>query len=141
MRLRSVARASMIAIGVSAWIVPLVHHASEGAWRVLDWLFIPVCHRLPERTIALFGVLMPVCSRCAGVFAGLALGALIARPKLELATWRKVIAATAVLMIADVITQDAGVHPLWHPVRLATGAAFGYATAAALVAAAERVAA
>ena len=34
-----------------------------------------MCHRMPERTIELAGVAMPVCSRCGGLFTGLALGA------------------------------------------------------------------
>lgn len=35
-----------------------------------------VCHQLPERSPALFGHLLPVCDRCAGIYLGLLGGAL-----------------------------------------------------------------
>jgi len=32
----------------------------------------------------------------------------------------------SVIMVADVITQDLGLHPLWHSMRLLTGILWGH---------------
>jgi uncharacterized membrane protein len=131
--LPAVARAAFVAAGVIPWIVPLLRAwpplQSIGA--ALDAVFVTMCHRLPERTLTLAGVAMPLCSRCAGVFAGSAVGALVLRPLLTPAAWRWAITAAAAAMVLDVATQDLGLHPVWHVTRLATGFAFGYAVAAA----------
>jgi uncharacterized membrane protein len=128
-----IARAVLVAIGVFPWCLPLLHAAWQVSGSAFDWPFLLVCHRMPSRTLHIAGVLMPVCSRCAGIFAGLAAGSIVARPRLPIRTWRMVGAVTAGLMIADVVMQDWGVHPVWHPSRLATGVLLGYVMAAAFV--------
>lgn len=40
------------------------------------WCFSGVCHQLPDRTFELGGVLLAVCRRCTGIYAGLFLGVL-----------------------------------------------------------------
>ena len=104
----------------------------------LDGMFIMVCHRIPERTFALAGVDMPVCSRCAGLLGGLALGALIARPLPTRKTSWTLLGMALLLMMADIITQDMGLHPVWHSSRLLTGLLVGYVASIALVAAMRR---
>lgn len=130
------ARASFFAGGALPWALPLARATLPlgpiGA--LLDAMFVFVCHRRPERTLVLAGVPMPLCSRCAGIALGLALGALIARPSLSLRATRIAVVVAGALMLADVLTQDLGVHPLWHATRLATGALFGYVLAAGLFA-------
>ena len=37
-----------------------------------------ICHQRPDRSFRLWGVQMPVCARCAGLYLGAAVGALIA---------------------------------------------------------------
>jgi hypothetical protein len=37
-------------------------------------------------------------------------------------------------MVADVVTQDLGVHPVWHPARLATGVLWGHVFALGILA-------
>ena len=138
--LPGVARGAFVVAGLAPWVIPLLR-----AWLplgslgvALDAAFVTMCHRLPERTLTLAGVAMPVCSRCAGVFGGVALGALLVRPRLSARAWRWIITAAAASMVLDVATQDLGLHPVWHPARLATGAAFGYALGAACVLALRR---
>jgi len=134
------ARGLLVITGALPWVVTLARAwLPLGAFGVmLDACFVTMCHRMPERTLTLWGVAMPVCSRCAGVFAGAVLGAIVARPRLSGRGWRWMITLAGALMAADVATQDLGVHPVWHAARLATGALFGFAVAAACVIALER---
>ena len=129
------ARVGAVIVGASPWLLPPARAwLPLGAVGVaLDAAFATTCHRIPERTLVLVGVAMPVCSRCAGIFAGVAVGALAAWPALSPRAWRLAITAASLIMLADVMTQDAGLHPVWHPARIATGLLFGYALAAACV--------
>jgi len=131
------ARGSFILVGSTPFWLPLARaYLPLGPLgQILDYLFVIVCHRMPERTIELAGVAMPLCSRCSGIFGGLALGMLIAwpRPSLRAARWG--IVGAGALMLADVITQDFGIHPLWHATRLFTGGLLGYIVSVALLAA------
>ncbi len=127
-----IARAGFILAGALPWVLPSPARVALGrAGELLDLLFLPMCHRLPERTLTLAGVAMPLCSRCAGIFAGLALGALLMRPRVEIARWRILVGVAGALMLLDVVTQDLELHPIWHATRLASGLLFGYAIAAA----------
>jgi uncharacterized membrane protein len=134
------ARALFVGVGVFPWMLPFLRAwLPLGAVGVgLDAAFVTMCHRMPERTMTLAGVAMPLCSRCAGIFAGVAVGALVAAPRLSARAWRWVVTATAALMAFDVATQDLGIHPVWHATRLASGALFGYAIAAACIVALRR---
>jgi uncharacterized membrane protein len=138
--LPGVARAAFVTAGLLPWMLPLLRAwlplGSAGA--ALDGIFVTMCHRIPERTLTLAGVAMPLCSRCAGIFAGVAVGALAVWPRISSRAWRWVITAAAGSMVLDVATQDFGIHPVWHAARLATGFAFGYALAAACILALRR---
>jgi uncharacterized membrane protein len=133
-------RASFLFVGTMPFWLPLLR-----AWvplgpvgLTLDALFMLVCHRMPERTLELAGVAMPICSRCAGIFAGLSLGMLVCwpRPSIQRARWA--LGAAGLLMLGDVLAQDFGLHPMWHATRLATGALLGYIASVTLVAAIVR---
>jgi uncharacterized membrane protein len=56
--------------------------ASSPASRVLVFAIYGIgrliCHQRPERSFHLFGVQLPVCARCTGIYAGAALMALVA---------------------------------------------------------------
>ncbi|XXX75366.1 DUF2085 domain-containing protein [Sorangium sp. So ce134] len=134
--LLSAVRCALALLGALPWCIPLARsHLPIGELgAALDRLFVPMCHRMPERSLALEGVVMPLCSRCAGIFAGVAAGAAIAWPRLPIAAWRPILIALSALMVLDVVTQDLGLRPVWHAARLATGLAFGYAGAAAFLA-------
>ncbi len=129
-----IARVCLVLVGVSPWLLPILRFELPlGA--VGEWLGLPfalVCHRRPERTLQLLGIAMPVCSRCAGLFAGGAFGALVAWPRIELRTARVALLLAACLLVLDVVLQDHGVHPVWHATRLATGSFLGYVGTVAL---------
>jgi uncharacterized membrane protein len=128
-------RGLFVFLGALPWWIPVARSRLPlgELGTALDRFFLPMCHRLPERSLVLEGVPMPLCSRCAGIFAGMALGALIARPGLSMAVWRPALIAVSALMMFDVATQDLGLHPLWHASLLATGFALGYAMLASFV--------
>jgi uncharacterized membrane protein len=128
---------AFVAAGLFPWALPLLRaYLPLGAFGIAaDAIFATMCHRLPERSLVIAGVAMPLCSRCAGVFSGAAVGALAAWPRISARGHRLLITAAGAAMLLDVVTQDLGVHPVWHATRLATGFLFGYAVgAAALVA-------
>jgi uncharacterized membrane protein len=133
--LTTAGRVTLFVGGALPWLLPFgrsyLRLGAVGA--AIDLAFTPLCHRLTERTLVLAGVPMPLCSRCAGIFAGVALGAIFALPRIPLARWRAIIAATGALMLLDVVTQELGVHPIWHLSRVLTGALFGYAIAVAVI--------
>lgn len=127
------ARALFVLAGTLPWIVPIVRARwlTGSSGDALDAVFVTLCHRIPERTIAIAGVVMPVCSRCAGLYGGIALGAIAVWPASLLKRHlRAALIASAAPMVIDVITQDVGLHAPWHPIRIATGALFGYVAAA-----------
>jgi uncharacterized membrane protein len=81
---------------------------------------------------------MVLCSRCAGVFAGVALGAMLPLPERLLPRGRALFLGALALTVLDVVTQDLGLHPPFHPTRLLTGLLLGYTGMAFLVAAIAR---
>ncbi|MEZ4308111.1 MAG: DUF2085 domain-containing protein [Polyangiaceae bacterium] len=121
-------RALLVVLGVFPWVLPILRaKLPMGEVGVgLDMAFLTMCHRRIPRTLIFEGVPMPLCSRCAGIFLGIAIGAAIGRPILELRTWRWAFVGAGALMVADVVTQDLGIHPVWHVTRVATGLLVGY---------------
>ena len=102
-------------VGLLPWI--MAGHRSA----LLEAVFSATCHRLPERSLVLNGVQMLVCSRCAGIYLGVLTGALLPGWRWVAHHSRLVAAAVALPMLVDVLTQDLGLRPSWHPARLATG--------------------
>lgn len=102
------------ATGVS-WTGPSALHAA------LAWPFAMFCHREPARVLMLGGATMPLCSRCAGVWIGLCVGAVAAWPRIPIGALRWIVATAAAAMVAHVIAQDLGAVPLSHAWRMATG--------------------
>ncbi|APR83231.1 Hypothetical protein A7982_08580 [Minicystis rosea] len=137
--LSSTLRAGALVMGLAPWLVPLLRaYLPLGAAGVaLDAAFATMCHRLPDRSLALAGVTMPLCSRCAGIFTGIAAGALSTWPRLSRRGFKLALTAAGLVMLADVITQDLGLHPVWHATRLATGFVFGHLLGVACLRAAD----
>jgi uncharacterized membrane protein len=94
-------------------------------------VFHPFCHQIPERTLSV-GVPMLVCSRCAGLYLGMSLGALISSPNWSSRCWRILVLFSGTLMALDVLTQDLGYHPPLHSLRIITGLLVGWTASAFL---------
>jgi uncharacterized membrane protein len=131
------ARVAFFIVGSMPWWLPLMRaYLPLGpVGIVLDGLYMMVCHRLPDRTLQLAGVAMPLCSRCAGIFTGLAMGALLVWPRLDIKRARWLLLGAGLLMLADVVTQELLWRPPWHTTRLITGIALGWIASAALMSA------
>ncbi|HEY4119869.1 MAG TPA: DUF2085 domain-containing protein [Byssovorax sp.] len=101
----------------------MVLHATGPTWAftLADLPFNLFCHRMPERTLVIFGVAMPICSRCAGLWFGLSLSAFFMWPAVPVRVLRVVFPVALALMAIEVATQDLGWHPVFHPTRLLSG--------------------
>jgi predicted membrane protein DUF2085 len=111
-----------------------------------------ICHQLPERSIRLWTVQMPVCARCTGIYFGAVLGAFAGvlrrpaaarhrsrdvAPYLAPARVRTVLAIAVAPSLATLIDEWAtGVMPS-HVIRAAAGLAIGIVAAWLVVAAAD----
>ena len=89
------------------------------------------CHRQPERSLSLFGEVMPLCSRCYGIIGGLGLGMLVARPFYGLRVLRWCLTIGAAFMFLELTTQDLGWHRVFHPTRLLSGLLVSFPVGAA----------
>jgi len=101
-----------------------VAHGASPMWRLA---FRFLCHGIPHRCLAIWGVPMPICARCTAIYAGLFCGLAIffLAPWLieKAARWLTLAAATA--MAIDGFTQLARLRESTNSLRLATGAALG----------------
>ncbi len=114
-------------LAVLPFLPPLLARAGlHGAAALLDVLWVPFCHRMPERCLVLFGTTMPVCSRCLGLIVGLGAGIAIARPLLEPRVLVIVVGLGAAFLGAELVSQDLGWHPVFHPTRLLSGLLLAY---------------
>lgn len=60
--------------------VPLLARSSEAGGRAAGWItlfFAPVCHQLSGRCFTFMDRLLPVCSRCTGIYLGFTCGILM----------------------------------------------------------------
>lgn len=90
------------------------------------------CHRLPDRTLSFLGEKMPMCSRCMGLDVGMGIGLLAGAPYRGPKVLWAWLAAATVLLIAEMQTQELGMHPIWHPARALTGALLAFPVGAAI---------
>jgi uncharacterized membrane protein len=89
-------------------------------------IFSPICHNKPSRTLQWFAILMPLCSRCFGIFIGFGTAGLFPKPRLGIGASVLYGFVASLLMVADVMTQDLGLHPVWHSLRILTGVVWGH---------------
>jgi uncharacterized membrane protein len=132
------ARPALAFVGLLPWIRALAgRELGVHVARAIDLVFAALCHHATDRTLVLRGGAMCVCSRCAGLYAGVALAAAWSG-RWRSSKLRIAFVAGALLMAADVLSQDLGFHGPWHPVRLATGAIVGWAATAWMLVDIER---
>ena len=121
---------------VSAIPIVILSASTLCAWAIaqgasMRWrlLFRVMCHGIPSRCVEVFGVPMPICARCLGIYAGLLVGLLAFRvlPWISERAMR-IAAFLAVTPLAiDGLTQLTGLRESTNPLRLATGIAAGFA--------------
>jgi uncharacterized membrane protein len=127
----------IVILSASTFCSWAIAHGASMRWRLL---FRVMCHGIPSRCLDLFGVPMPICARCVGIYAGLFTG-LVAFWLLPIVTERvmRTIAFIAVTPLAiDGLTQLARLRESTNPLRLATGLAAGLAFGMWILAAVER---
>ncbi|HYI07811.1 MAG TPA: DUF2085 domain-containing protein [Thermoanaerobaculia bacterium] len=141
-------RDTKIVLGVVGAIPTVILSASAlCAWAIsagasMQWrlLFRVLCHGRVERSLELFGVPMPICARCTGIYLGLLAGLAAFRllPLLQERVMRMVAFAAVIPLAVDGLTQLAGLRESTNPLRMATGLAAGLAFGLWILAAVER---
>jgi len=109
--------------------------ACEPAATFLYFFFSPVCHQIPERSFHLGGHTWAVCHRCAGIYFGLLLAAVMGNPFIgrRPANRRRWVLAAGTLLLLDAFLPYTG---LWHSTALSrflSGLPFGYVASSLLV--------
>jgi uncharacterized membrane protein len=130
-RLGDLVRALLVFGGVApfvpAWTDGVPGLSAVGS--ALDSWFSFQCHREAERSVAGSAV----CTRCLGIYVGLALGALVLRPRLapkHHLVWMLVAAAS---LLADVLSEAFALRPPSAALRFVTGFALAYPAAVSMV--------
>jgi len=124
-------RPVLLLVGTWPWLATWL--GSESLLAVTRWVSRLFCHAVPGRALSLAGQEMPICSRCSGLLLGVAVGALLLRPRLQGRTLSVALALLVSMMLLHVIAQDLHLVPVHHPLRLLTGLALGWVASASLV--------
>lgn len=123
--IKYLAQCARFAFGITALCIALSTLLSKTGphwlFRLADYPFQWLCHRIPERVISAAGATMPLCSRCAGLWLGMCVGAVLARPLLQPKTLQWLCASGAIFMILEILSQDMHLHSICHPTRLLSG--------------------
>jgi len=135
-------RVLLIAAGLSPWLPALasVLPSLDPLASLLEVWFGFQCHRDPSRALTFGGLLLPVCARCFGIYAGLGWGALVLRPRLEPKFVRLWLGVSVIFMLLDVITELLEMRPPWPALRVLTGLLLAWPIGVALVENARRYA-
>jgi len=107
-----------------AWAIA---HGASTRWRLL---FRMLCHGIEQRCLTMFGVPMPICARCTGIYVGLFAGIIgfLIFPIVEEGMMRTMMALAALPMAIDGLTQALGLRESTNSLRFVTGfvAAFAF---------------
>jgi uncharacterized membrane protein len=137
MALRRTALIAIVLFGLSPLLVLVLgrYPGASSLTALLDRWFALQCQRDTLRTARLFDAPLPVCTRCLGIYLGLALGALLgvagrfwrrrsAPARRFQPSGRKLLVwtlAAAVVMLLDVASECLGLRPELRWLRFATG--------------------
>jgi uncharacterized membrane protein len=135
--LSAVAAIPALILGLSALCSWAISHGASMKWRLL---FRTLCHGKPERCLELFHVPMPICARCAAIYAGILGGLTLFRliPRLREKTMRVVAFAALAPLALDGLTQLTGLRESTNELRMATGVIAGLAFGLWILSAVER---
>src|SRR3954465_4946955 len=118
-----VLRALLVAIGLTPFVPALADHwaALRGLGAALDAWFTFQCERDPARMLRVGAV----CARCLGLYAGLGLGALVARPRAAWPRLELALSAAVAFLLADVVSEALDLRGPSASLRLLTGLVLG----------------
>jgi len=108
-------------IGVLPWAFAIFGQHTLGVP-----LFRGLCHQSPERTLVICGAPMDVCSRCAGIYAGIAIGAVLPPFGYMARHGRTVVWIAISVVLLDVAVQNYLLNSINHGFRIATGLIAGW---------------
>ena len=93
-----------------------------------------ICHQRPDRSFHLFAAQLPVCARCLGIYAGAALGSLLAlgartRQALDAMSPRLLLAGGVMPTALTLVLEWTGAWATSNSARAAAGLPLGVASA------------
>lgn len=101
---RRILRLGFVAFGLSPWVVTFL--SDRWVPGLLRSFYAFQCHGLTDRVVRLLGHPMPVCSRCLGIYLGLALSAALPLWRLRARALRIWLVVAAVLMTFDALLLE-----------------------------------
>jgi uncharacterized membrane protein len=138
--LSAVVRLSGLLLALSPFLPPIFdHYGMTSLAALLDTPWVGMCHRMPERSLFMYGEPMPLCTRCLGLVVGLGLGMLVAWPPLTLRALRISFGLGCAFLFLELTTQDLGWHPVFHPTRILSGLLVAFPVGAAAGAVSKRI--
>ena len=124
-------------LGLASLCSLAIANGASMRWRTA---FRMMCHGMVERSLDLFGVPMPICARCVGIYAGLLAGLAVfwLLPLLREKVMRPIAFAAVTPLALDGLTQLTGLRESTNPLRIATGVVAGLAFGLWILSAVER---
>ena len=121
-----IAGLSCLILASSVLCTALIARGASMHWRLL---FRLLCHGIPRRCLAIWGVPMPICARCTAIYAGTLAGLLLfpLLPRVSEFAARMSLAVLAAPMAIDGLTQLTSLRESTNPLRIATGLPAGIA--------------
>ncbi len=124
-------RGALVVIGLAPLWVTLVRDVESLKWIVTlsDSWFTLQCHLAPARRLRSPWLDWAVCARCTGIYLGLALGALVARPPLSVRSLHVWLGLACAAMLVDVATERWGWRASSAALRVLVGISMAYPVA------------
>ena len=124
----TIAFLSSMILAASIFCTWAIAHGASMRWRLA---FRALCHGIPQRCLEIWNVPMPICARCTAIYAGLMAGIVLflILPRIQAHLARKILAAAAVPMLIDGLTQLAMLRESTNLLRIETGLVAGMAFA------------